>query len=57
LLGGPLQRALGVRELPEQLFEDGSPEEGILNQRLLPAATDLAAGDDLDFDVEVEDEE
>lgn len=55
LVRGPLQRALGVSELPDELFEEGSLEEAIVNQRLLPAATDLVAGDDLDFDVEVED--
>ena len=31
--------------------------EGIVQQRLLPAATDLLAGDDLDFDVQVEEDD
>ena len=57
LMRGPLQKALGVSELPEKLFEDGSLEEGIVQQRLLPAATDLLAGDDLDFDVQVEEDD
>lgn len=55
LVGGPLQRALGVRKLPDELFDEGTLEEGIVTERLLPAATDLIAGDDLDFDAEIED--
>ena len=57
LLNGPIQRALGVDELPPELFEEGSLEEGIVDQRLIPAGTDLVAGDDLDFDIEVDDDE
>lgn len=57
LLNGPMQRALGVDELPPELFEEGSLEEGIVDQRLLPAGTDLVAGDDLDFDIQVDDED
>ena len=57
LLAGPLQRALGVSELPKELFEEGSLEEGIVDQRLLPAGTDLLAGDDLDFDIRVDEED
>lgn len=57
LLAGPMQTALGVSKLPEGLFEEGSLEEGIVDQRLLPAGTDLLAGDDLDFDVQVDEED
>lgn len=47
----PIARVFGLKQLPEGTFEDGSLENSILHERVLPAATELVAGDDLDFDV------
>jgi hypothetical protein len=57
LLGPVLLKALGVEELPEELFSEGSLELAILQERLLPAATELLAGDDLGFNLDVEESE
>ncbi len=53
----PMRRVLGIKELPADSFSPESLERGILNDRLLPAATELVAGDDPDIDIEVETEE
>ncbi len=45
---------IGVSEVPESLFGPTSLEAGILKERLLPPAAELIAGDDPDFEVEVE---
>ena len=39
--------------LPPGLLSKGSPERGILAQRVLPAALDIVAGDDPDYDIDV----
>jgi hypothetical protein len=56
LLGPPLQEALGIDELPEGIFDDDSPETAILYERILPASVELVAGDDLSFDIEIDEE-
>jgi hypothetical protein len=38
----------------QSIFGPKSLETGIVKERLLPAATELIAGDDPDFEVEVE---
>ena len=47
---------LGTRKSGRDSFISESPELAILTERLLPAALDLAAGDDADLTVNVEDE-
>ena len=49
----PITHLFGINHLPEGSFEEGSIEEAILNERIIPAAAELVAGDDLDFDVDV----
>lgn len=49
-----VQEALGVDELPGDLFEEGSLERSIVKERLLPAGMDIVAGDDLGYDISVE---
>lgn len=51
---GPALKVLGVSAVPHPLFGPKSLETGILNERLLPAAAELVAGDDPDFEVRVE---
>ncbi len=48
-----IKKALNTDSLPSTLFEPGSLENGMLNERLLPAAAELAAGDDPDIVVKV----
>ena len=50
----PALHVLGISEMPHPLFSPTSLERGILNERLLPAAAELVAGDDPDFEVGVE---
>jgi hypothetical protein len=50
----PIQKILDLPHLPPNLFAPDSLESGIINARILPAATELLAGDDLDFDVDVD---
>ena len=50
----PALHILGIPEMPHPLFGPTSLERGILNDQLLPAATELVAGDDPDFEIEVE---
>ena len=50
----PALHVLGISEMPHSLFGPTSLERGILNERLLPAAAELVAGDDPDFEIEVE---
>lgn len=52
-LRNPLCDALGIEKLPEELFGPESLETGILLRRILPAAAELIAGDDPDFNLEV----
>lgn len=52
-LAKPITSLLGLSQLPEGAFEEGSIEESILNERVIPAAAELVAGDDLDFEVDV----
>ncbi|MFA4902520.1 MAG: PilZ domain-containing protein [Desulfobaccales bacterium] len=51
-----IKRALNNENLPSNMFEPNSPENGILNSRLIPAALDLAIGDD-PVDIKVKAEE
>jgi hypothetical protein len=53
-LGQSVLDVLGIPEMPHPLFGPTSLETGILKERLLPAAVELVAGDDPDFEVEVE---
>jgi hypothetical protein len=48
-----IKDSLNIKELPSPLFDSGSPESGILNEQLIPAAIELVAGDDPDIEVEV----
>jgi hypothetical protein len=41
-----------VKELPKGLFKAGSLERGILTQSVIPAAAELVAGDDPEFEIE-----
>jgi hypothetical protein len=51
-LSPSLEQALEKEKLPSNIFED-SVEGGILNSRLIPAALDLAVGDDPDIKIEI----
>ena len=53
----PIQKALGMEGLPADLFEKGTLERSIVEERLLPAVLDIVAGDDLSYDLSVELEE
>jgi hypothetical protein len=48
-----LKAVFKTDELPEGLLGQGTPERAILVQRVLPAALDLVAGDDPDYDIDV----
>lgn len=48
-----VKRVFNVTQLPPGLFDNGSPERSILSERVIPATTELVAGDDPDFDIEV----
>ena len=48
-----IKRVFNIIQLPAGLLDEGSLELAILNERVIPAATELVAGDDTDFDVEV----
>lgn len=48
-----VKRVFNIEQLPAGLLDEGSPERAILNERVIPAATELVAGDDTDFDLEV----
>ncbi len=48
-----VKRVFKIKELPEGILDEGSPERAILNGRVIPAATELVAGDDTDFDIKV----
>ncbi len=48
---------LGVSKVKPETLSLGSPERAILDERLIPATTDLVAGDDSDYMVEVVDGE
>ncbi|MEJ2070950.1 MAG: hypothetical protein P8X65_14575 [Syntrophobacterales bacterium] len=52
-----IKRALDIDELPSPLFEKNSLERGIINKRLLPAITELVAGDDPSIEVEIKDDD
>ena len=54
LFGLVIMKALDIKELPDNLFESGSLESGILNDRLMPAALELEAGDAPNTIVEVQ---
>jgi len=49
----PIAKLFGLKQMPAGAFEEGSIEESILNERILPAAAELVAGDDLDFEIDV----
>lgn len=51
-LSPSINQALNNENLPSNIFEN-SVEDGILNSRLIPAALDLAVGDDPDIKIEV----
>lgn len=53
LLGGPLKAALGLEQLPNNLFADNSLERGILQERMIPAAVELMNPDDPNYEIEV----
>ena len=40
-------------QAPKGLFDEGTPELAILEERILPAAAELSVGDDTDFNIEV----
>jgi hypothetical protein len=44
----------GLEVFPPGLLEEGSPERGILDERILPAITELLAGDDPDVKIDVQ---
>jgi hypothetical protein len=48
---------LDAKDALKESFSPGSPELGILAERILPASVDLTAGDDADYEAEVTDEE
>jgi hypothetical protein len=48
---GLLRNILGVKQLPQDVFESDSPELAILKKRVLPAGAELVGGDDPDFNV------
>lgn len=54
LFGLTIMKALDIKELPDNLFELGSLESGILNDRLMPAALELEAGDAPNTKVEIQ---
>jgi hypothetical protein len=54
LFGLVIMKALNIEELPPNLFESGSLENGILTERLLPAALELVAGDASNMKVAVQ---
>jgi hypothetical protein len=47
---------LDSQNLLKDAFSPGSPEIGILSERILPASADLVAGDDADFEADVTDD-
>lgn len=49
-----IRKSLNISELPDNLFEFGSLENGILTDRLLPAALELIAGDSPNLNVEIQ---
>jgi len=54
LFGLVIMKALNIDRLPPNLFESGSLENGILTERLLPAALELVAGDAPNMNVTVQ---
>jgi hypothetical protein len=57
LLSDPLKRALNVKEIPKDLFRENSLEQGILENRVIPAALELLNGDDPHYELDVSAEE
>ena len=51
-----LPSLLVSQNLLKDAFSPGSPEIGILSERILPASADLVAGDDADFEADVTDD-
>jgi hypothetical protein len=54
---GPMIKVLGIQELPPGIFSREGLERGILDDRLLPAAVELVAGDNPDIEIDVKSEE
>jgi hypothetical protein len=52
-----LPNILGVGRIMEDTFSPGSPENAILEERLIPASMNLVAGDDTEYSLNVENEE
>lgn len=50
----PALEVIGERKMPSKLLSPASLEAGIVRERLLPAAAELIAGDDPEFDVSIE---
>jgi hypothetical protein len=46
-------RCLGIKQLPSHISKPGSLEYGIIIDRLIPAVTELVAGDDPEIEVKV----
>jgi hypothetical protein len=44
----------GLEILPPGLLDEGSPERGILEERILPAVAELLAGDDPDVKIDIQ---
>ncbi|HLO14198.1 MAG TPA: PilZ domain-containing protein [Anaerolineales bacterium] len=53
VLLNPIKTVFNRTSLPKSLFEDGTPERGILTERVIPAIAELVAGDDPDFKISV----
>ena len=49
----PVKRVFGLKRLPKNLFNVGTPERGVLTERVIPVVAELVAGDDPDFKIEV----
>jgi len=49
----PIKKVFDRDQLPKELFDEGSPERGILSERVMPVLAELLAGDDADLKVEV----
>ena len=42
------------RSVPTGLLSVGTPERGILEERMIPASAELSAGDDVDYEIDIE---
>jgi hypothetical protein len=49
----PIRSLFDVNKLPKGLFDEGTPERGVLIERVIPVVTELVAGDDPSFKISV----